>query len=397
MTTRAIVRMLRESDPRLVWKFAWNFGWKGMRAVQKFEKRQRLGENFPAFTVVSITTSCNLSCQGCWVSQPTPPVAMSMEALDALITASKSKGSYFFGLLGGEPLLYPRLFELIERHPDCYFQLFTNGTLLTREVAKRMRQLGNITPLISIEGMEKVSDERRGGQKVFQRAIEGVENCAAEKLITGVAVSVCQSNYDELVRREFIDFLVQKKVQYLWYYIYRPVGAHPCPELALSQEKILGLRRFMVDQRCSAPLMLVDAYWDHLGRAVCPAAMGLSHHVNPSGQIEFCPPVQFAKDRIHEGQDLVATYEKSAFLPQLRQLAAENSRGCILLDDPQKLYQFVCERHASDSSGRGTALAELKAMRPLPSHHVPGQEIPEKSWMYRFAKKYWFFGFGAYG
>ena len=31
-----------------------------------------------------------------------------------------------------------------------------------------------------------------------------------------------------------------------------------------------------------------------------------------------------------------------------------------------------------------------------PSQHDPGNEIPEKHWMYRFAKKHWFFGFGAY-
>jgi len=31
------------------------------------------------------------------------------------------------------------------------------------------------------------------------------------------------------------------------------------------------------------------------------------------------------------------------------------------------------------------------------SHHLSGAEIPEKHWLYRIAKKYWFFGFGAYG
>ena len=52
---------------------------------------------------------------------------------------------------------------------------------------------------------------------------------------------------------------------------------------------------------------------------------------------------------------------------------------------------------ARDSSGRGTAHAELAAMQVRPSHHLPGQEIPESSWAYRFAKKNYFFGFGAYG
>ena len=42
------------------------------------------------------------------------------------------------------------------------------------------------------------------------------------------------------------------------------------------------------------------------------------------------------------------------------------------------------------------AIAELDAMEPRGSQHNPGQELPEQKWMYRFMKKYWFFGFGAY-
>ena len=40
--------------------------------------------------------------------------------------------------------------------------------------------------------------------------------------------------------------------------------------------------------------------------------------------------------------------------------------------------------------------AEFEAMTPRRSQHMPGEEIPEEHWAYRFAKKHWFFGFGAY-
>ena len=45
---------------------------------------------------------------------------------------------------------------------------------------------------------------------------------------------------------------------------------------------------------------------------------------------------------------------------------------------------------------RGTAMAELEAMTPRFSQWLPGEEIPEKHWMYRLAKKYWFNDFNAY-
>ncbi len=58
-------------------------------------------------------------------------------------------GNVFFGIVGGEPFMHPHLLDMLAEHPDCYFQIFTNGQFITDERAKRMRQLGNVTPLIA--------------------------------------------------------------------------------------------------------------------------------------------------------------------------------------------------------------------------------------------------------
>jgi len=390
-------RMLTEVDPRLLWKFSYNFGWKGMRAVEKFKKRVKRGESFPAFVVISVTDRCNLNCQGCWVTTNTGPAGMEPDTLNNIIEACKRKGSFFFGILGGEPLMYPHIFEIMEQHPDCYFQLFTNGTMITDEVAATMRRLSNVTPLISIEGLEEVSDERRGANDVFAQTMAGIDACRRHKLIIGVATSVCKSNFNDLVSQKFVDECIKRGVHYLWYYIYRPVGPRPTVELALSEEEILALRQFMVDIRCEAPLMVVDAYWDKDGKAVCPGAMGLSHHIGPHGDIEFCPPMQFATENVGDGTKLEEQLENSQFLKELRNQISDCSRGCMLLEDPTKLKQMMEELGAYDSSGRNTAFEELACRSICPGHDLPGKEIPEKSWLYRFNKKYWFFGFGAYG
>ena len=56
-----------ETDKRLLWKLAWNMGFKGMLSVEKHKRRLKRGEVFPPFLYVSIINSCNLRCQGCWV------------------------------------------------------------------------------------------------------------------------------------------------------------------------------------------------------------------------------------------------------------------------------------------------------------------------------------------
>jgi hypothetical protein len=141
----------------------------------------------------------------------------------------------------------------------------------------------------------------------------------------------------------------------------------------------------------------VDAYYDDEGRALCPAATGVSHHIGPLGDVEPCPIIQFASETIRDhGGDLYRTMTESRLLDDFRRTAARATRGCIVLERPDLLRELV-ERHgARDTTLRRAARAELAALRPRPSQHQPGREIPEENWFYRFAKKHWFFGFGAY-
>ncbi|HOB98715.1 MAG TPA: radical SAM/SPASM domain-containing protein [Verrucomicrobiota bacterium] len=390
-------RLVREVDLGLLAKCAWTLGLGGVRSVRAFQKRLRRGRLFPAFLFLSVTNRCNLKCQGCWVTATTPPGELEPALLDRIIAQAKREQCRFFGILGGEPLLHPHLLDVLGRHRDCYFQVFTNGTVLDGEAARAMRRLGNVTPLISVEGGEAVSDERRGGTRVYRRSLEGIECCRRERLLIGVATSICKSNFRDLVSEAFVREVIGRGVHYLWYYIYRPMGAQPTADLCLSADEILALRRFIVEIRGRFPLIIVDAYWDAEGRALCPAATGISHHIGPCGDIEPCPPVQFACENARDGDDAVALIERSAFLDAFRRLARSQTRGCLLLECPGALRDLMVAQGVRDTSGRGTALAELAAMRCRPGHHMPGREIPEKHWAYRLAKKYWFFGFGAYG
>src|SRR4051812_42513567 len=157
MYVRLLKRMLLETDKRLLWKLAWNMGVKGLVSVERHKRRLKRGEVFPPFLYVSVINSCNLRCQGCWVDVAAKMEAMEPAAFHRLVREAKARANVFSGTVGGEPFMHPRLFELLEPHPDCYFQVFTNGQFITEEKAKRLRQLGNVTPLISVEGNAIVS------------------------------------------------------------------------------------------------------------------------------------------------------------------------------------------------------------------------------------------------
>lgn len=361
----------------------------------KFRKRSKNGEVFPAFQFISVTNDCNLHCQGCWVVVDGPKVYMDLSTINSVIEAGKKKGSFFFGILGGEPLMHSQVPLLFENHPDAYFQLFTNGTLFTKDFAIRLRRAANVTPLISFEGDEQVADIRRRGHGIYNRTMKALRTSVSEGLITGAAISVCKSNIEMALSDDFVKMLHDQGVMYLWYYIYRPAGSSPNYDLALDGPDILRLRKFLVDGRTRLPMVLIDSYWHANGEPFCPAADGLSHHINPSGQIEPCPVIQLTRENIHDGE-LIHIFENSEFLKDFKNEIHHKTKGCVFMEDPAWLKSFAEKHGAVNSSNRPGYLDDL-TNAPVIASHGSCPVIPEKSLIYRLAKKAAFFGMGAYG
>ena len=403
MYLRFARRLLQRADGKALRKIAWNLGVGGIRSVQAHKRRMRQGEFFPPFLYISVINSCNLRCQGCWVDVAAERQTIDRAALNRLVSEAKGVGNRFFGLVGGEPFMHPDLLDVVEDHPDCYFQVFTNGQFITPEVAQKMRELGNVTPLISVEGTAEVSDERRGRTGVLSKTMKGLQNCLDAKVVTGVCTSVCATNIDDLVSDAWLDKLIDLGVLYTWFHVYRPMGPDASEELCLTRGQQRRLREFVVTARAKRPIAIIDAYHDGEGRALCPAANGISHHISPWGDIEPCPIIQFSKESIHaeskHGRDprsLRERFATSAYLDDFRNLAQSTTRGCIVLERPDLLRGLIEKHGAQDGTARGTAMEELGAMTVRTSQYLPGDEIPEKSWAYRLGKRLWFSDFGVY-
>ena len=239
-------RFLMETDKRLAWKFFRIMGLGGARSVMKYRSRLKRGEFFPPFLYVSIINSCNLRCQGCWVDVAAKQERIDIEAMSKLVTEAQAMGNVFFGIVGGEPFMHPEILEIFRRHPKCYFQVFTNGHFIDGEVAAELRRLGNVTPLISVEGTEIISDERRGREGVLSQTLAGIQNCLDHKLFTGVCTSLCRTNIDDLLTDEWIDRLIEMGVLYTWFHVYRPMGPDASADLCLTPEQQVRVRKLPV-------------------------------------------------------------------------------------------------------------------------------------------------------
>ena len=92
-------------------------------------------------------------------------------------------------------------------------------------------------------------------------------------------------------------------------------------------------------------------------------ATGISHHINPWGDIEPCPIIQFAKESVYDERDLFDVFNDSAFLRDFRELAAQTTRGCIVLERPD-LVKALVEKHAArDTTHREPAPAWRSSTR----------------------------------
>jgi len=395
MLARLAYRLATEVSPRLALKAGYLWAYKGMRAVAAYRRRTERGELFPPFLFLALTSACNLRCHGCWI-EGQQSVQLPPEDVDAIIAAGKRQKAYFYTLLGGEPMIYPALWQIIERHRDCYFQIITNGMFLDEGNVGRMRAAGNVTPLVSIDGLQEHNDDRRG-LGVFQAAMEGIGRLRRHKILFGIATTVTGRNVDEVVSNDYVRQFIRRGAMYLWYYVYRPVGADPSPHFCVGRQQMLQLRRRLLELRRKHPIILIDTYWDAAGAAICPAASGLGFHVGPRGGIEPCPPLSFACQTIHDHDgDLFRTINESEFLRDFQQFVKGRTRGCVILERPQELVEFLRGASAHDQTGRDV-LAELAAATPRSSHHLPGEEIAEDYWLYRLLKKQLFFGMGGYG
>lgn len=382
--------------PSVAFKAAYLYGFKGMLAVNSYKKRMKNGDLYPPFMFIALNNTCNLRCEGCWVEKEGRARYLGMDDINTLIENGKKQNAYYYTLLGGEPFLHKGIMEVFERHSDCYFQVITNGMFFDQKRVDQLRKLGNVTPLISVDGWKEQNDKRRGAG-VFEAIDEGLERLKRAKLFYGIATTATGLNKDEVMSDAYVQHFIDRGALYLWYYIYRPVGAEDHSEYCMDKDQIVDLRRQLLRLRRKHPILLIDTYWTAEGEAFCPAAMGLGFHVGPEGSIEPCPPLSFAKQMVSDNNgDLYKTINESDYLRGFQNFVKDRTKGCVILEHPQELVGFLKEHGVDDFSTRD-AISEINRIKPRHSHHLPGLEIPEDYWVYKFLKKQVFFGMGALG
>ncbi len=301
------------------------FSPRGERKEIVHNFKSRYGRTPPGFLVIGPTKKCNLHCKGCYASAHSMTAeTIPFPVLDRIITEKTELwGSHYTTWVGGEPTVYRSegkdILDVAERHMDNMFLMYTNGTLIDKEMARRMANLGNVVPQVSVEGFEKETDARRG-KGVFKKILRAFENMREAGVPFGIAMTPMRHNYELLTSDKFIDFYFNKqKVTLAWVFQYMPIGRGYSLDLMLTPEERLRLLDREREILWNKKLFYVD-FWNSgpIGSGcIASGRPGGYFYIDWNGFVMPCPYYQFTPVNIFDvyknGGNLNDAYDQPFF------------------------------------------------------------------------------------
>lgn len=287
--------------------------------------KNKYGMYPPSFIVLSPTQKCNLSCIGCYASaKPNAPApSLSYEIVDRIIGETYNIfGNRFLTISGGEPFMYcdngKTLFDIWKKYSEMFFLVYTNGTLLNKENIKKLAELGNVIPVISVEGFEKETDEKRG-KGIYKRILTTMKNLREEGVPFGLSVVATSKNIDILLSDKFYDYFFKEQgATHMWIFQIMLIGkARDMKKIMITPEQRIKLYRKWEKILKEKKYCVVD-FWNSgpltggclaYGRGWGCNRSGGYMYVDWNGNIMPCVFVPYYKDNI------INLYNKGKGLP----------------------------------------------------------------------------------
>jgi len=336
-----IKRILRNTNKQYRNQIVFNLILRGFLEDQ--EKRDKVREegSYTPFTIlISPTMRCNLKCKGCYAGEYTTEDDLPIEEVDRIIDEGKKLGVAFFTILGGEPFILREMLDIYKKHKDTFFQTFTNGTLIDEDVVEELKKLGNIIPMISIEGYEFETDSRRGNG-VYKKIMKAMDLLRENGVPFGNSVMVTKHNCKLVMSDKFVDMLIEKGSYIIWYFLYMPVGRKPDPRLMPTPEQRAYMRKRRDYIRANKPIFIIDFWNDAEYVGGCIAGKQYIH-INNHGDVEPCIFTHFAVDNI-KGKTLKEVMSSRLFKQYRKEQPFDRNLllPCAIIDHPDVLRKFV--------------------------------------------------------
>lgn len=355
-----IRHMMNEVDHDVLTTIAVNFFINANLTCWDIQEKARAehGCNIPWAILLDPTSACNLHCTGCWAAEYGNKLNLSYDEIDDIIRQGKELGIYMYIYTGGEPLVRKNdIIKLCEKHDDCIFLSFTNGTLIDEKFADEMLRVKNFVPAISLEGNEAATDSRRGNG-VFGKATKAMKLLRERKLLYGISSCYTSANYDSITSEEYFDSLIEMGAYFIWYFHYMPVGNYADISLLPTPEQRTEVYHRLRKLRATKPLFTMDFQNDAEYVGGCIAGGRRYLHINANGDMDPCVFIHYSDSNIREKTLLEGLKSPMFMAYHDGQPFNDNMlRPCPMLENPEKLRAMVEKTgaHSTDLQSPETA------------------------------------------
>ena len=353
---RYVNRLLDETDPHVAKMTALNLGFQaaflGTTTIRKMREVHNC--NIPWLILMDPTSACNLHCTGCWAAEYGHKLNLTFDEMDKVVTQGKELGVYLYMFTGGEPLVRKAdLVKLCEKHNDCAFLAFTNGTLVDEAFCADLKRIGNLYLAISLEGFSEVNDLRRG-TGVFAKVMHAMDLLKENGLIFGTSICYTRANIEAVTSDEFLRMIADKGARFGFYFHYMPVGNNAVLDLMPTMEQ----REYMIKRireirspQCDIGFFPMDFQNDGEYVGGCIAGGRNYFHINSAGDAEPCVFIHFSNTNIHENS-ILEILQSPLFMAYHNGQPFNNNhlRPCPMLENPEFLQKMVHETGAHQTN-----------------------------------------------
>ena len=292
---------------------------------QSQQFQEAFGKRAPSFLLIAPGKACNLRCPGCYSDSDDKSNKLEWSLVDRIMDEAKNLwGERFFVISGGEPFAYRSegkgLLDLFEKHQDCFFMVFTNGTLIDDRVSMRLSKAGNALLCLSVEGFRERTDARRG-PGMFDLALEVMDRLNRDGVPFGVSLTATCDNVEEILSDEFIDFIMARGAALGFVFHYMPIGRSFDISLMPTPEQRAWMWRRSWEIVREREFFLPD-FWNH-GTCVdgCIAAgghgLGGYFYIDWNGAVTPCVFMPYSplniRDAYAEGKTLNDVWQHPFF------------------------------------------------------------------------------------
>jgi len=276
------------SDPRIVAR-GIRLLWRQWRAARVRARHEKAGTHVPPFVIYSITGNCNLDCAGCYdkLLHRFDRPELTADQMRRVLSEARGLGVSIMLIAGGEPLLRNDLLEITGDFPEILFLLFTNGSLLDDDRILNLKRQRHVIPVLSIEGDESQTDERRG-TGTYEHVMAAMERLRRRRVFFGTSTTLTRENFEQHLDMAHLRSLIGRGCRLFYSINYVPV--EPGTEhLQLAPEQVHDLERRLAGFRKTLPAIFIAFPHDELALGGCLAAGRGFVHINAYGDVEPCP------------------------------------------------------------------------------------------------------------